>query len=238
VSVERGLCFSTPSHVVDHELLEARRHQFAVYRDELIASTGADGLDLRTIGEVSLINDGTHQTPRYTNEGVRFVSVENIASPSDSKKCISEEDFLKLYKVKPRRGDVLMTRIGSIGVCAVVENDDPLAYYVTLALIRPDPVVVNSRFLRHAIESRTGRLELRKRTLVNAVPIKINLGEISKVRLPLPSLEEQSRIADILDSFHALVNDLSIGLPAELAARRKQYEHYRDKLLTFEEAEV
>ena len=50
------------------------------------------------------------------------------------------------------------------------------------------------------------------------------------------SLEEQARIVAILDKFDALVNDLSIGLPAELAARRKQYEYYRDRLLTFEEA--
>src|SRR5690606_40834086 len=53
--------------------------------------------------------------------------------------------------------------------------------------------------------------------------------------IPLPPIDEQRRIADILDKFDALVNDISIGLPAELAARRKQYEYYRDKLLTFTE---
>ena len=49
-------------------------------------------------------------------------------------------------------------------------------------------------------------------------------------------MDEQSRIVATLDNFDALVNDLMVGLPAELAARRKQYEHYRDRLLTFEEA--
>ena len=53
---------------------------------------------------------------------------------------------------------------------------------------------------------------------------------------PVPPLEEQKRIVALLDRFDALVNDLSVGLPAELAARRKQYEHYRDRLLTFTEA--
>ena len=59
---------------------------------------------------------------------------------------------------------------------------------------------------------------------------------VKSLDVRLPSVEEQVRIASILDKFDALVNDLSVGLPAELAARRKQYEYYRDRLLTFEEA--
>ncbi len=58
------------------------------------------------------------------------------------------------------------------------------------------------------------------------------MGEID---LLIPSLAEQERIVDILDRFEALVNDISSGLPAEIAARRKQYEYYRDQLLTFKE---
>ena len=58
---------------------------------------------------------------------------------------------------------------------------------------------------------------------------------ISKARIPVPPLEEQARIVAILDRFDALCNDLSSGLPAEIGARRKQYEYYRDRLLTFRE---
>jgi type I restriction enzyme S subunit len=58
---------------------------------------------------------------------------------------------------------------------------------------------------------------------------------VMKYRIPSPSLPEQERVVAILDKFDALVNDLSIGLPSELAARRKQYEHYRNRLLTFKE---
>jgi len=54
--------------------------------------------------------------------------------------------------------------------------------------------------------------------------------------IPIPSMEEQARIVSILDKFDALVNDLSHGLPAEIKARRQQYEYYRDQLLTFKEA--
>jgi type I restriction enzyme S subunit len=62
------------------------------------------------------------------------------------------------------------------------------------------------------------------------------MSGFAHVTIPVPTRAEQDRIVDILDKFDALVNDLSIGLPAELAARRKQYEYYRDKLLSFEEA--
>jgi type I restriction enzyme S subunit len=58
----------------------------------------------------------------------------------------------------------------------------------------------------------------------------------SKIRIPVPSIEEQERIVAILDKFDALVNDLGSGLPAEIKARRQQYEHYRDRLLDFREA--
>ena len=62
-------------------------------------------------------------------------------------------------------------------------------------------------------------------------------NNLKKVKIPIPSLSEQKRIVAILDKFDALVNDISIGLPAELKARRKQYEYYRNKLLTFKEKE-
>lgn len=59
---------------------------------------------------------------------------------------------------------------------------------------------------------------------------------LKKYTLPVPPLEEQERIVAILDRFDALCNDLTSGLPAEIEARKKQYEYYRDKLLTFKEA--
>ena len=66
----------------------------------------------------------------------------------------------------------------------------------------------------------------------------LNSSLILGLQIPLPSLEEQLRIVSILDRFDALCNDLTSGLPAEIEARRKQYEYYRDKLLTFKEVPV
>ena len=66
----------------------------------------------------------------------------------------------------------------------------------------------------------------------------VTAGQIKKIKIPVPSLSEQERIVQILDRFDKLCNDISEGLPAEIEARRKQYEYYRDKLLTFKELTV
>lgn len=201
-----------------------------------------DGVEVewRTLGEIAVIYDGTHKTPKYTASGVPFVSVQNIKNLYGTNKYISPEDF-KTYKNKPRKHDLFMTRIGDVGTCAIVEDDRPLAYYVTLALIRMNQQIAVPGFIRYLIESRFGKAELYKRTLIHAVPMKINLGEIGKVAVPIPcpdnpekSLAIQSEIVRILDKFSALTAELT----AELSMRKKQYNYYRDQLLSFKEGEV
>ena len=86
------------------------------------------------MGEVVDIFDGTHQTPKYTDKGVMFLSVEDIKTLS-SNKFISEVDFKKEFKNFPRKGDVLMTRIGDVGTANVVLSDHKVAYYVRISKI-------------------------------------------------------------------------------------------------------
>ena len=126
-----------------------------------------------------------------------------------------------------------MTRIGDIGTCALVENDEDLAYYVTLTLLRPNQDIVLSKFLKYLIESKYGKKELYKRTLHMANPIKINLGDISKLEFLVPTISVQEHIVAILDQFYDLINDISQGIPKEIDLRQKQYEYYREKLLSF-----
>lgn len=216
--------------------LTARKKQYDYYRDKLLSFEEGE-VEWKSLGDMAFICDGTHQTPTYTQEGVPFVSVENIKNISASKKRISFEDFEK-YKYKPQKNDLLMTRIGDIGSCAIVDNDNPLAYYVTLALIRLNQEVMLPKYLKYVIESHIGVRELRKRTLVNASPIKINLGEIGKIILPVPSTKEQARIVAILDKFDALTSSLTEGLPREIELRQKQYAYYRDLLLSFPAAQA
>ena len=201
--------------------------------DEMIRELCPDGVEYVKLNSVCDIYDGTHSTPNYTESGVKFASVENIGNLYATRKYISEKDFEK-YKIKPRIGDVMMTRIGSVGVCTVVDRNEALAFYVSLALLRPQLDKVQSRFLKYAIESIHGRKELRKRTLINAVPIKINKDDIGKVTIPLPPIEIQSEIVHTLDNYTENVVKLQNQLTAELTARKAQYSYYRDKLLTFE----
>ncbi len=91
----------------------------------------------------------------------------------------------------------------------------------------------NIRYLYHYLKNIQDKLHKMKRG--GGVP-HVRGNEIMKIKVPLPSLDEQTRIAKLLDRFDSLCNDLTSGLPAEIEARRKQYEYYRDKLLTFKEA--
>ena len=212
--------------------LKARQNQYNYYRDKEMLN--AKNVVKYKLNEIAEIYDGTHQTPKYTDSGIDFISVENIKDIYNSKKYISIDDYNK-YKIKPKLNDIFMTRIGTIGKCTVFNKQKDLAYYVSLALIRPNNNIVDSYYLKYLIESIIGIKELRKRTLVNAVPIKINKDDIGKLVLPIPPLEEQKRIVNILDRFDKLCNNISEGLPAEIEARQKQYEYYREKLLTFKE---
>ena len=216
--------------------LIARKKQYSWYRDYLLKFENK--VEIVKLGSIVEVYDGTHQTPDYKTSGIPFVSVENIDSIYSTEKYVSEEDFEKNYKIKPRIDDVFMTRIGTVGKCAVVTKNIPLAYYVSLALLRPNKNKIDARYLKYIIESGVGRKELNKRILFTAVPIKINKGDIDKIEIPLPPLEVQKRIVEVLDNFEKICNDLNIGLPAEIEARQKQYEYYRNILLTFNNEEI
>lgn len=94
---------------------------------------------------------------------------------------------------------------------------------------------LNAKFLFHFIRSRFS--DYLAKASVHASVTSLRMRMFQRFLVPLPPLSEQKRIAEILDTFDALVNDLESGLPAEIEARRKQYEYYRDKLLTFKQLE-
>jgi len=177
------------------------------------------------LGEIAEYYDGTHQTPEYIESGVPFISVENIDNLKGSKKYISTADFDK-YKIKPQKNDIFMTRIGELGLVNIVEDDEPLAYYVTLTLIRPKEIFPH--FLLFFINSNAFQRELNKRALLNAVPPKINLGDIGKMSVLVPPLSEQQAIAEILT-----IADKLIAIKERLiVAKQKQKQWLMQHLLT------
>lgn len=156
------------------------------------------------LGELSFVYDGTHQTPKYTDSGVMFLSVENIKDLK-SKKYISSKAFEDEFRNYPEKGDVLMTRIGDIGTTNVVETNDRLAYYVSLALLKKRKL--DSYFLKECIESEAVKNDLWHKTLHIAFPKKINKNEIEKVLIPYPKLEtEQVKIGNLFKQINKLIS--------------------------------
>jgi len=156
----------------------------------------------RELGEVTEVYDGTHQTPDYKDEGVMFLSVEDIKT-LQSDKYISEEAFENEFKVRPEKGDVLMTRIGDVGTANVVASNEPIAYYVSLALLKKKDL--NPCFLQASIHSFAVQDEIWKRTLHIAFPKKINKNEIAKVPINFPSEQEQDKIGSFFSELDNLI---------------------------------
>lgn len=122
---------------------------------------------------------------------------------------------------------LLLPRKGSIGNIFFV--DIPFWTVDTCYYTEINDEVVLPKYLYYAFTT----IDLTKlNTASGAVP-SLTQSVLYKISVPIPSLEEQQRIVSILDRFDTLVNDLSQGLPAEIEARRQQYEYYRDRLLTF-----
>ena len=157
----------------------------------------------RKLGELASIYDGVHKTPNYKDSGIMFLSVENIITLK-SKKYISEEDFERDYKVHPERGDIFMTRIGDVGTTNVVESSEKLAFYVSLALLKP--IDSYPYFLNNAMKTNDFQMKLRKRTLVTAIPQKINKDEIGKLELFITyNFVEQKKIGDYFRKLDQLI---------------------------------
>lgn len=124
---------------------------------------------------------------------------------------------------------MLISAAGTIGRTVVYDGKPSYFQDSNIVWIDNDESVVLNGYLRYCYE-----LKPWKASEGGTIPRLYN-DNIAKAVIAVPSIEEQKRVVSILDRFDAICNDLTSGLPAEIEARQKQYEYYRDKLLTFKE---
>lgn len=152
------------------------------------------------LGDVCDVYDGIHHTPDYQDNGIMFLSVENISTLT-SDKFVSRDFFEQNYKIFPEKGDILLTRIGNVGTPNVVESTDKLAYYVSLALLKAPKI--NSYFLCNLICTQEFKKELHRKTLTTAIPQKINKDEIRKITFfDSTSSDERKKIGSLLEKIN------------------------------------
>ena len=157
----------------------------------------------RKLKELCNIFDGTHQTPNYKENGIMFLSVENIKDLK-SEKFISYEDFKSNFKIYPEKNDILMTRIGDIGTTNIVKENTLKAYYVSLALLKCKNI--NPYYLNTAIKSEYVQNGLKLRSLLTAIPMKINKDQIGEVDINYPiDSKEQSNIGKLFEQVDNLI---------------------------------
>ena len=221
--------------------LEARKKQYDYYRDALM-----DGDDswkkMRIIDMLCQpISDGPHTTPTFVAEGIPFISVDSVWNGKihfeNKRGYITEEfDLECCKKYKPKKHDVYMVKSGSTtGKVAYVDTDERFNIWSPLAAMRVNENYL-PRFLFHLLQTQKVQEQVKAKASHGSQP-NLGMRALEKFEVQTTCLNEQERIVSILDRFDTLVNDITQGLPAEIAARRKQYEYYRDKLLTFKEKE-
>jgi len=182
----------------------SRRQQIVVPR----------GWVLTSLGEVAQkITDGTHQTPTYVGAGVPFVSVKDFSGGRldlSNTRFIPLEEHTSLYKrCDPRRGDILIGRIGTLGKAVIIDTDREFSLFVSVALIRFSHDFIVPKFLRFFLnsplaESEFDRIKIGGGTHTN----KLNLDDLRTVAFPLPPLTEQCRIVAKVDELLALCDRL------------------------------
>ena len=167
--------------------------------------------EVKKLGEIcSSINDGTHSTPRYLDDGIPFYSVENVTNNNFSNtKFISKTEHDELAKrCRPEKGDILLTRIGSLGQTKLIDWEVNASIYVSLALLKVNDNI-DAGYLYRYTKSKQFIKDIENRSLINAVPQKINMGEICKVPIAVPPTKaEQTAIAQILSDMDVEIEQL------------------------------
>lgn len=225
--------------------LEARRRQYQHYRSALLETDGESARQVRLDQVADIVVGYAFKSAEFSADpgDTPLVRGDNIAQGYLRHDAIKrwhrlDDDGLDRYELRTDDVVLAMDRPwipAGLKWARVAETDLPALLVQRVARLRAQPSVLDQRFLGCVISSGRFTAHVVANQTGNTVP-HISGSQIGAFAFPLPDLGEQRQIAAALEAFDAVVSDLSVGLPAELRARRQQYEYYRDKLLTFNEA--
>ena len=218
--------------------LTARKVQYAYYQDKLLTRSAGT---IHTLGECCVsIADGDHQPPPKADSGVPFITISNFTENGidfTDTKFVPQEYYDKLDKKRrAQKDDILYSVVGSFGIPVHITEDKPFVFQRHIAILRPNAEMIAPRYLYHVMKS-DAFYKKADAAAIGAAQRTISLSALNRMKISVPSLKVQERLVRVLDNFDAICTDLNIGLPAEIEALKKQYEYYRDKLLTFQAVE-
>jgi type I restriction enzyme S subunit len=209
--------------------LEARKTQYTYYRDALLSFEGKD-VEWKTLGEIGKVCMCKRVMKNETTSSgdIPFYKIGTFGKKPDAfiKKSLYDE-YKRKYSF-PKIGDVLISASGTIGRTVIYDGEPAYFQDSNIVWVDNDETIVTNKFLHHYYKV------IKWQTDIGGTISRLYNDNLRKAKIPIPLLSEQERVVSILDKFDALVNDISIGLPAEIEARRKQYEYYRNRLLTFQ----
>jgi type I restriction enzyme S subunit len=209
--------------------LEARRRQYAHYADLMLTSGLSAGefgdVEFASVGDICRINRGRVMSRDYLRD-------HPGPYPVYSSQTADEGVFGYIDSFDYDFESITWTTDGANAGSLFFHSGESFSITNVCGLLQViDTSLVNAKFLYYVL----GRHTMRHVSSGMGNP-KLMSNVMARIQLPIPPIEEQERLVKILDSLSALSNDLSVGLPAELNARRQQYEYYRNRLLTFEKA--
>ena len=227
--------------------LDCRKRQYEYYRDMLLTSDEKQ-VEWKTLGEVAeVVTDFTAAGSFASNaKNVKYLKEPNYAllvRTTDLKKVFkNNEDFIYvdkhafeyLWRVNLDKESIILPNVGN---CGEVYYSIPQRLPYDNCVLGPNAIllrscIVNNKYLYYLFQADDFQKDLSKITSTTG-QTKFNKTNLKQIKIPIPPIEEQERIAGILDKFDTLVNSISEGLPREIELRRKQYEYYREKLLSF-----
>lgn len=227
--------------------LTARQKQYEYYRDMLL-SFGENGggetgnnINFFLVAEIADTNIGlaTTVTKYKANQGVLLIHNSDIQENEivlKQHEYITEAFAEKNHKKRLQENDVITVHTGDVGTSAVISKEYAGAIgFTTITSRIRNPQKVLPEYFCHYLNSHRCKAEIASMTISDRSNLNQNCFE--KLRIPIPPIDEQRRIVTILDHFSTLCTDLTSGLPAEIEARKKQYEYYRDNLPSFTPAD-